>query len=143
VLVGSNAKLLHRDTASGLRVAGVRNPGVRSYGDLDCPAARWGRTVYQEKHDEQISKTTFFGGQYLISYSGVADIAGNPEYWLVDRSADLCAPAYRHQWRERLVDGLRRELAKLHRRPEVSGFLYFTLRMPPIPQVEPYDLCSG
>jgi hypothetical protein len=79
------------------------------------PETVGGRTVYQKKYAEQITKTTFFGGQYLISYSGVADIGGNTEYWLVDRLTELVKPPNRSQWSDRLVAELVGGLQRLGR----------------------------
>jgi hypothetical protein len=71
----------------------------------------------RKKYKEQITKTTFFGGQYLIGYSGVADIGKdrNTEHWLLDRLTELSTPEDRPQWTDRLVGSLVGELKKLGR----------------------------
>jgi hypothetical protein len=71
----------------------------------------------EKRYKEQITKTVFFGGQYLISFSGVADIGKdkNTERWLLDKLAELSTPANRPQWTDRLVAGLVEELKKFGR----------------------------
>jgi hypothetical protein len=69
----------------------------------------------EKRYKEQITKTVFFCGQYLISFSGVADIGGDTERWLLEKLAELSNPTNRPQWTDRLVAGLVQELKNLGR----------------------------
>ena len=80
--------------------------------------ARPGRTRYSETS----VKATFFRGQYLIGFSGVADLGGNTEMWLLDRLSECIEDAAFSQWRQRLVRDLTTELTALGRPARQSWF---------------------
>ena len=69
----------------------------------------------RNKYNEPTIKATFFHGRYLIGFSGVADLGGNTEQWLLDHLAALASPSAFGMWRERLTTDIVAELKNLDR----------------------------
>jgi hypothetical protein len=66
----------------------------------------------EKRYKEQITKTVFLGGQLLISFSGVADIGGNTEQWLLDKLIEYNTPEHRSTLTDHLVADIVGELIK-------------------------------
>jgi hypothetical protein len=71
-----------------------------------------GKEQVRRKYSESTTKATFFRGQWLIGYAGVADLGGDTELWLLDHLRPLVPHA---DWRERLVVEMSDELGRLAR----------------------------
>jgi len=67
----------------------------------------------EPRYSETTTKSTFFRGQYLIGFSGVADLGGDTEKWLIARLAEKTSlPGVKH-WRDDLARDVVAELKRL------------------------------
>lgn len=74
-----------------------------------------GKVQVRNKYSESTIKATFFRGEFLVAYAGVADLGVNTELWLVDQLRLLVSRSEFAQWRERLAAEISDELKKLRR----------------------------
>lgn len=82
-----------------------------------------GREQTTSRTTESTVKATFFAGQYLIGFSGVADLGGETEKWLVEHLSGLVGSDKLGQWREYLVQDLKAELRRLNRHLPVNNWI--------------------
>jgi hypothetical protein len=71
---------------------------------------------------EATIKTTFFRGQYLVGYSGVANLANETEQWLLSTLQPLTTPERAADWRDVFATKAQEELTRLARPADQKWF---------------------
>ncbi len=72
-----------------------------------------GKKRVQHRFSESTVKSTFYAGQYLLGFAGVANLGGETEKWLVDNLSTMADPIRYRQWREALCESVGKELRRL------------------------------